>query len=35
VHHALDGEVMLAYQMNGTDIPMLNGYPVKLVVPGY
>lgn len=35
VSHALDGEVMLAYQMNGTDIPMLNGYPVKLVVPGY
>lgn len=35
VNHALDGEVMLAYQMNGTDIPMLNGYPVKLVVPGY
>ena len=35
VNHALDGEVMLAYQMNGADIPMLNGYPVKLVVPGY
>jgi len=35
VNHALDGEVMLAYQMNGTDIPMLNGFPVKLVVPGY
>jgi len=35
VHHALDGEVMLAYQMNGADIPMLNGYPVKLIVPGY
>jgi len=35
VNHALDGEVMLAFQMNGADIPMLNGYPVKLVVPGY
>ena len=35
VNHALDGEVMLAYQMNGADLPMLNGYPVKLVVPGY
>jgi len=35
VHHAMDGEVMLAYQMNGQDIPFLNGYPVKLVVPGY
>jgi sulfite dehydrogenase (cytochrome) subunit A len=35
IGHALDGEVMLAYQMNGAAIPMLNGYPVKLVVPGY
>ncbi len=35
VNHALDGEVMLAYQMNGADIPFLNGYPVKLIVPGY
>lgn len=35
IAHALDGEVMLAYAMNGEDIPMLNGYPVKLVVPGY
>lgn len=35
VQHAMDGEVMLAYQMNGADIPLLNGYPVKLIVPGY
>ena len=35
VNHAMDGEVMLAYQMNGADIPLLNGYPVKLIVPGY
>jgi len=35
IGHAMDGEVMLAYQMNGADIPMLNGYPVKLIVPGY
>ena len=33
--HALDGEVMLAYQMNGQDLPMLNGFPLRLVVPGY
>ncbi len=33
--HAMDGEVMIAYQMNGTDIPYLNGFPVKLIVPGY
>jgi len=35
INHAMDGEVMLAYQMNGADIPMLNGYPVKLIVPGH
>jgi sulfite dehydrogenase len=33
--HALDGEVMIAWAMNGADLPMLNGYPVRLVVPGY
>ena len=26
---------MLAYQMNGADMPMLNGFPVRLVVPGH
>jgi len=35
VGHAMDGEVIIAWQMNGADIPMLNGYPVKLIVPGY
>jgi len=35
INHALDGEVMIAYQMNGTELPMLNGYPVRLIVPGY
>jgi sulfite dehydrogenase (cytochrome) subunit A len=33
--HARDGEVMIAYAMNGADLPHLNGYPVRLVVPGY
>jgi hypothetical protein len=33
--HAMDGEVMLAWQMNGEDLPMLNGYPLRLIVPGY
>jgi DMSO/TMAO reductase YedYZ molybdopterin-dependent catalytic subunit len=32
---AQNGEVMLAYSMNGQDLPFLNGYPVRLVVPGY
>lgn len=35
IDHAMDGNVMLAYQMNGTDIPFLNGYPIKLIVPGF
>lgn len=33
--HAIDGEVMIAYEMNGEPIPLLNGYPLKLVVPGW
>ena len=35
VEHAMDGEVMLAYAMNDADLPMLNGYPVRLIVPGW
>ena len=33
--HARDGEVMLAWAMNGAELPILNGYPLRLVVPGY
>jgi hypothetical protein len=33
--HALDGEILLAYEMNGADLPMLNGFPLRLVVPGF
>jgi DMSO/TMAO reductase YedYZ molybdopterin-dependent catalytic subunit len=33
--HASDGEVMLAYGMNGADLPFLNGFPLRLIVPGY
>jgi sulfite dehydrogenase (cytochrome) subunit A len=35
IDHARDGEVMLAYSMNGTDLPLLNGFPLRLIVPGY
>lgn len=35
VDHARDGEVMLAYGMNGEYLPVLNGFPLRLVVPGY
>ncbi|HET9621612.1 MAG TPA: molybdopterin-dependent oxidoreductase [Kofleriaceae bacterium] len=33
--HARDGEVMLAWAMNGADLPWLNGFPLRVVVPGY
>jgi len=33
--HAMDGEVMIAYEMNGEPLPLLNGFPLKLVVPGW
>lgn len=35
IAHAMNGEPMLAWGMNGEDLPLLNGYPIKLVVPGY
>jgi len=35
IDHARDGEVMLAYAMNGEQLPLLNGFPVRLVVPGW
>ncbi len=33
--HARDGEVMIAYAMNGKPLPLLNGFPLRLVVPGW
>jgi hypothetical protein len=30
-----DPNVLVAYQMNGRPLPMLNGFPVRLVVPGW
>lgn len=33
--HAADGQVMLAYAMNGESLPLLNGYPLRLIVPGW
>jgi DMSO/TMAO reductase YedYZ molybdopterin-dependent catalytic subunit len=35
IDHARDGEVMLAWEMNGAALPFLNGFPLRLVVPGY
>ncbi len=31
----LDDNVILAYEMNGEDLPYLNGYPLRLILPGY
>src|SRR5882672_5857538 len=33
--HARDGDVMIAYAMNGALLPLLNGFPLRLVVPGW
>jgi DMSO/TMAO reductase YedYZ molybdopterin-dependent catalytic subunit len=33
--HARDGEVIVAYAMNGQPLPLLNGFPTRLVVPGW
>jgi len=35
IDHARDSEVILAFQMNGEQLPLLNGFPVRLIVPGW
>ena len=30
-----DPDVIVAYQMNGQPLPMLNGFPARLIVPGW
>jgi DMSO/TMAO reductase YedYZ molybdopterin-dependent catalytic subunit len=35
VDHARDGEVMLAFGMNREPLPWLNGFPLRLIVPGW
>jgi len=30
-----DPDVLLAYEMNGQPLPLLNGFPLRLVVPGW
>ncbi len=32
---AMSSEVLVAWSMNGESIPVLNGFPLRLVVPGY
>jgi DMSO/TMAO reductase YedYZ molybdopterin-dependent catalytic subunit len=33
--HANGGDVIVAYEMNGRPLPMLNGFPLRLIVPGW
>jgi sulfite dehydrogenase (cytochrome) subunit A len=35
IDHALQPEVTVAYSMNGLPLPALNGFPARLVVPGW
>jgi DMSO/TMAO reductase YedYZ molybdopterin-dependent catalytic subunit len=35
VDRARDPDVLVAYEMNGEPLPMLNGFPARLVVPGW
>ncbi|OYQ25046.1 oxidase [Sandarakinorhabdus cyanobacteriorum] len=35
IDHALSDDVLIAWSMNGTALPLLNGFPLRLVVPGW
>ena len=35
IDHARDGEVMVAFGMNHEQMPLLNGFPLRLIVPGW
>lgn len=35
IQKALSAEVLLAYEMNGAPLPLIHGYPLRAVVPGY
>jgi sulfite dehydrogenase (cytochrome) subunit A len=35
VDKALEDDIIVAYEMNGKELPMLNGFPARLIVPGW
>jgi len=35
IDEALSGDLIVAYEMNGEDLPYLNGFPLRLVIPGH
>jgi DMSO/TMAO reductase YedYZ molybdopterin-dependent catalytic subunit len=35
IDHALTDDVLIAWGMNGEGLPLLNGFPLRLVVPGW
>ncbi len=36
VEHIMDDpDILIAYRMNGQQLPMLNGFPARLIVPGW
>jgi DMSO/TMAO reductase YedYZ molybdopterin-dependent catalytic subunit len=35
IDHARNGEVIIAYAMNNEQLPLVNGFPLRLVVPGW
>jgi sulfite dehydrogenase len=35
VAKASEADIILAYEMNGKEMPMLNGFPLRLIVPGW
>jgi len=32
--HEVSDDVIVAYEMNGEELPFLNGYPLRLIIPG-
>lgn len=35
IDKAMEEDMLIAYEMNGSALPMLNGFPARLIVPGW